>query len=112
MRVNQETTSRGVLFVGKGVSAADAKLLSELGFAVERVVPLGDCFITTGADFTIIKNAETEVRDLAFRLNSHMENSPLAVVEWDREYRIIRWSEEAERTCRLEWRGSPWQAHR
>jgi PAS domain S-box-containing protein len=31
------------------------------------------------------------------QLNAHMDNSPLAVIEFDPEFRIIRWSKEAER---------------
>jgi PAS domain S-box-containing protein len=30
------------------------------------------------------------------RLTSHLENSPLAVIEWDSDFRISRWSESAE----------------
>ena len=30
------------------------------------------------------------------RLTSHLENSPLAVVEWDRDFRVSRWSDSAE----------------
>ncbi|MHB1458380.1 MAG: PAS domain S-box protein [Armatimonadota bacterium] len=48
-------------------------------------------------DITHRKQAEEELHRVMQRLDSHMENSPLAVVEWDPEYRIIRWSEEAER---------------
>ncbi len=30
------------------------------------------------------------------RLKYHLENSPLAVVEWDKDFNILQWSEEAE----------------
>ena len=30
------------------------------------------------------------------RLISHLENSPLAVIEWDSDFRVSRWSESAE----------------
>lgn len=39
---------------------------------------------------------ETELQDALQKLNFHVENSPLGVVEWDREFRITRWSGEAE----------------
>ena len=29
-------------------------------------------------------------------LELHIQNSPLAVVEWDRDFRVIRWSGQAE----------------
>jgi PAS domain S-box-containing protein len=48
-------------------------------------------------DITDSRNADQEIRELATRLDSHMENSPLAVVEWDADYRVIRWSDEATR---------------
>ncbi len=31
------------------------------------------------------------------RLEEHMNNSPLAIIELDPKYRVIRWSEEAEK---------------
>lgn len=46
-------------------------------------------------DITERKRAEHEIRELAQRLESHMQNSPMAVVEWNSDYRITRWSEEA-----------------
>jgi PAS domain S-box-containing protein len=47
-------------------------------------------------DITQRRLAEHELRELAQRLDSHMQNSPLAVIEWDADYRVVRWSEEAE----------------
>jgi len=48
-------------------------------------------------DITARKQAEeaahTAYRQLAF----HVESSPLAVVEWDSDFRVSRWSESAER---------------
>jgi PAS domain S-box-containing protein len=45
---------------------------------------------------------ERKIEVAAFRKNEqklkyHIENSPLAVVEWDKEYDVIGWSKEAER---------------
>lgn len=47
-------------------------------------------------DITERKQSEERLRDMAQRLDSHMQNSPLAVVEWDSDHRVVRWSEEAE----------------
>jgi PAS domain S-box-containing protein len=48
-------------------------------------------------DITARKQAEeaahTAYRQLAF----HVESSPLAVIEWDSDFRVARWSESAER---------------
>ncbi|MGI2904720.1 ATP-binding protein [Tolypothrix sp. VBCCA 56010] len=48
-------------------------------------------------DITTRKAAETSLQNALQRLNFHVENSPLAVIEWDREFRVSRWSVEAER---------------
>ena len=42
----------------------------------------------------------TPLRELALanqRLEAHMDNSPLAVIEFDPEFRVTRWSSEAQR---------------
>ncbi|MBD2179632.1 PAS domain S-box protein [Planktothrix sp. FACHB-1355] len=41
--------------------------------------------------------AESALRNALQKLTFHVENSPLAVVEWDRNFRISWWSKEAER---------------
>ncbi|MCV3217081.1 PAS domain S-box protein, partial [Plectonema radiosum NIES-515] len=48
-------------------------------------------------NITTRKTAETSLQNALQRLNFHVENSPLAVVEWDHEFRVSRWSVEAER---------------
>ncbi|GAX44668.1 multi-sensor signal transduction histidine kinase [Tolypothrix sp. NIES-4075] len=48
-------------------------------------------------DITTRKAAETSLQNALQRLNFHVENSPLAVIEWDHEFRVSRWSSEAER---------------
>ncbi len=48
-------------------------------------------------DITEHKRAEEAARDAYQRMNFHVENSPLAVVEWDSDFRVSRWSESAER---------------
>jgi PAS domain S-box-containing protein len=39
---------------------------------------------------------QKQLQDALQRLNFHVENSPLAVIEWDIDFRITRWSREAE----------------
>jgi PAS domain S-box-containing protein len=55
-------------------------------------------------DVTGRKRAETEWRPHHAQLrrpdpilNLHLQNSPLAMVEWDRDCRVIRWSDRAEK---------------
>ena len=40
--------------------------------------------------------AERQFQQAARRLRDHVENSPLAVIEWDSQFRIIRWTGAAE----------------
>ncbi|MCF8031960.1 MAG: PAS domain S-box protein [Desulfarculaceae bacterium] len=47
-------------------------------------------------DITDRIKIEQELRQALNRLTSHLGNSPLGVVEFDREYRIIYWSPQAE----------------
>jgi PAS domain S-box-containing protein len=48
-------------------------------------------------DITERKRAEDLVNEAHQRLSSHVENTPLAVVEWDKDYRVARWLPSAER---------------
>ncbi|MES2733716.1 MAG: PAS domain S-box protein [Bacteroidota bacterium] len=47
-------------------------------------------------DITEQKKAEEEIRMAHQRLSSHLNNSPLAVVEWDRNMVLHTWSPQAE----------------
>ncbi len=51
----------------------------------------------TNTDITERKSMEEELRELSQRLSYHVDNSPLAVIEWGADMRLIRWSREAER---------------
>jgi PAS domain S-box-containing protein len=76
---------------------------SETGVFESRYAPLRDVRdeiaggIAVITDITARKQAEeaahTAYRQLAF----HVESSPLAVIEWDSDFRVSRWSESAER---------------
>ncbi|MGF1479054.1 MAG: PAS domain S-box protein [Cyanophyceae cyanobacterium] len=46
-------------------------------------------------DITRRKQAEMELQQTYQRLQFHIENTPLAVIEWDREFRVQRWSPQA-----------------
>lgn len=43
------------------------------------------------------KQAEEKLRQALQRLNFHVDNTPMGVIEWDRDFRVIRWSNTAER---------------
>ena len=48
-------------------------------------------------DVTDRKLAEAATADDHKRLAFHVENTPLAVIEWDQEFRVLRWSPAAQR---------------
>jgi PAS domain S-box-containing protein len=48
-------------------------------------------------DITERQQAENALQDALQKLNLHFENSPLAVIEWDRNFCVARWSAMAER---------------
>ena len=48
-------------------------------------------------DITERKRAEEAAQEAHQRLAFHVENSPLAVIEWDSDFRVSRWSASAER---------------
>ncbi len=53
-------------------------------------------FETVARDVSDLRRIEASLREPLARLTHHMENAPLAVVEWDREFRCARWSSQAE----------------
>jgi PAS domain S-box-containing protein len=69
----------------------------------ERIAaPIRDGVRTIGIlgvhiDLTQMRRAQARLDAALRRLEFHIENSPLAVIEWDRDFRLIRWSGEAER---------------
>ncbi|WP_040282142.1 PAS domain S-box protein [Psychroserpens damuponensis] len=48
-------------------------------------------------DITARRKAEEEIRMAHQRLTTHLNNSPLAVVEWDKDFFITSWSAQAEK---------------
>lgn len=48
-------------------------------------------------DITERKRTEEQLRELSQRLTYHVDNSPLAVIEWGPDMRLARWSGAAER---------------
>ncbi len=48
-------------------------------------------------DLTNVKLAAASTLEDHKRLTFHVENTPLAVIEWDNEFRVVRWSPAAQR---------------
>ncbi len=53
--------------------------------------------LESNVDLTERKKSEVEIAQAKQRLDAHMDNSPEAVIEFDPEFRVIRWSEQATR---------------
>ena len=47
-------------------------------------------------DVTQGKRTEAALRESEARLRFHLENTPLAVVEWDADFVVTRWAGDAE----------------
>ena len=57
---------------------------------------IGGIAVLRDPDSSERKSSEGVSGDAYQRLTYHLENSPLAVVEWDDDFRVSRWSESAE----------------
>jgi diguanylate cyclase (GGDEF)-like protein/PAS domain S-box-containing protein len=55
-----------------------------------------DGYYATTSDIHEQKSVEEELRRTNTILSAHFDNTPLAVIEWDTELRIVRWSGQAE----------------
>ena len=53
-------------------------------------------FLAVIRDITFIKQNEAKLQEHDQRLRHHVDNSPLAVVEWDRDFNVTRWAGQAE----------------
>lgn len=98
---------------GRPVERAELEIVRNDGshsFVYGSAVPLFDTAgrvrgsIGAFVDTTERKAAEAALHEAAQRLESHLHNSPLAVVEFDPEFRVTRWSDAAERL--FGWRAS------
>jgi PAS domain S-box-containing protein len=69
------------------------KLSASLSLALESARLLNDL----QAELAQRKRAQEQLRELSQRLTYHVDNSPLAVIEWGPDMRLIRWSGAAER---------------
>ena len=75
-----------------GIRFYQSRLMPEFGGdgAVESILAITH-------DVTDYKRVEQALRDALQKLNFHVENTPLAVIERDRHFRITRWSQGAQR---------------
>lgn len=62
----------------------------------DLIYPAADGISVYYHDITVRKKAELALDKVHTRLSYHINNTPLAVVEFDSEYRILQWSKRAE----------------
>lgn len=86
-RVHQE-----VSYVFQGITYFLDLMVEPLWNAAGQLVGLTGA----GAEVTARKQAAEALRAADVRLRSHIEHSPLAVIEWDHELRVIQWSLRAD----------------
>ncbi len=53
-------------------------------------------FYVAATDIDRLKRVEIELKRANWLLSSHIENTPLGVIEWDENYSVRRWSKQAE----------------
>ncbi|MBO3459030.1 PAS domain S-box protein [Aetokthonos hydrillicola Thurmond2011] len=70
-----------------------SSLTTQMGIAIQQ----STLFEQAQIELVQRKEAESTLRYTFGKLNFLIENSPLAVIEWDDEFRICRWSSESER---------------
>jgi PAS domain S-box-containing protein len=72
-----------------------------LFWSMSSIMPINfinkPALLGTFIDITKRKQAEDSLRNSEQRLKSHIENSPLAVIEWGNDFIVTKWSVEAER---------------
>ncbi|WP_200346416.1 chemotaxis protein CheB [Halochromatium glycolicum] len=91
---------------GEPVNGIEIEILLDDGAIKEVVGAAAPLFDEAGAvsgaigiltDVSSLKAAERRYRQTLERLKTHIENSPVAALEWDDRQRILRWSPAAER---------------
>ncbi len=81
-------------------------------FVQVAAMPLGGDQVASFVDITERKQTEEALRRALDRISFHVDNSPLAVVEWDRGVQVRIWSSRAEEIfgwTREEAMGKNWQ---
>jgi PAS domain S-box-containing protein len=68
----------------------------DIWFSVSVFCPQPEHFVAIFENITERRRAELERDESEQRLRFHLENTPLAVVEWDGQFVVTRWAGEAE----------------
>jgi PAS domain S-box-containing protein len=89
--------------IGQTMCYEDSRMIEgEINWFASTITPLRDeknrisQLIGTTFNTTSIRKIESRLEESLKKLNIHFENSPLAIIEWDEELRVKRWSKHAE----------------
>lgn len=72
------------------------RMILHIRTVCDSISPQRSTFIATVRDITAMRREERHVQELVQRLTYHMNNTPLAVMEWDPQGRCLFWNDEAE----------------
>ncbi len=75
----------------------EVRWIRDRGFPIRDASGSIDRVVGIAEDITESKVDRENLQNALQRLSFHVENSPLGVIEWDAEFRVSRWSSEAER---------------
>ncbi|MEB3337387.1 MAG: PAS domain S-box protein [Leptolyngbyaceae bacterium] len=90
--IEREITER------KQVEAALRRANQQLGTKVETcTLEVQEAIQNLEGEILRRKQVEAALQVAHQRLTFHIENSPLAIIEWDRDFKVTRWSKAAER---------------
>ena len=53
--------------------------------------------LSSGEDITERKQVEEALKESEYRLSSHLQNTPVAVIEWNLDFEVVEWNAAAER---------------
>ena len=79
------------------VKHVDGRHLKLLPSVVENAIRKQDALEAKKAAEKALKESEKSLRESAERLQAHIENSPMAVVAWDKDFNVTQWAGEAEK---------------
>jgi PAS domain S-box-containing protein len=85
-----------VALTGKEIRVETYGKITQRWYLVTAYSPQKGYFGAIFQDITEQKQAQKTLRDAKEQLEAHMANSPLAIIEFDPDYRVTRWSGAAE----------------
>ncbi|WP_299101585.1 PAS domain S-box protein [uncultured Winogradskyella sp.] len=97
LRIDKEVIETGIENTNEETVNLNGKELRTFSIKKTRYIQNGNrLLLGVLRDVTERKKAEEEIRKTHQRLTTHLNNSPLAVIEWDNNFKITNWSPQAK----------------